>query len=247
MEFNVTRFFNVAKRDLIINRNLYIGIIVASFALGFITCWKEWLAGVALFLFVVGFMVFIAMSPFSAYKDKRKRCTTLLLPASTEEKWMLEFIKYYIVFPVVITALFWFGTFIGSLVFYQNASHFLLWDGGIPTAFKENIAKILIYGYCGIAVLYFCNLLFKKYSLIKIIAVFIIYTTISSLLSVWLIGADVVHLASDMQHESDPHAIMEYSYAFGNYTDLMQRYTYVITAVFFTVLSYIRLKKEETL
>ncbi|MDR0790445.1 MAG: hypothetical protein LBO06_06590 [Bacteroidales bacterium] len=247
MEFKISRFWSLAKRDFAINWKKYISFFVAVFGIGFFSKTLK-LGGNDMAMIVVCLFMLLsaAMNAFLAYKKERTRVTTILVPSSVEEKWLLEFVKFYIVFPVILMALMLLGLLVGEGIIYQTREVFdSNWDWIVRNHQGSNL-YMYVYIYAGVACAFFASLFFKKGGLFKMIIALIVIFIVYSVLQYWLLKNQLEGLV-DVQTGKiiSKGSMMEYGFAFEHY--VMPLYTWLsgIIAVVMTAMSYIRLKYEE--
>ena len=241
MEFRVSRFFILSRRDIIVNWKKYISMPVVIFALGIFITWSKlsvFAASTISCVFVCTFLA-IMQSAFIGYKKEKSRITTLLLPASTEEKWLLDFFKCYIAYPIVLFALGLLGLLVGELVFNQSIegfeANYLLVRSSLDTS-----TFLKLYGMISIA--FFACLLFKKRGFLKTVVSILAFFIVCSLLQVWLLKDDMMYLA---KNASEINMMIEYSHALEHYIRPLSNCLTGTVIVVFTAMSYIRLKWEE--
>jgi hypothetical protein len=126
--FNFNRFVQLAKQDVMLNRNKYL-LIFLLFALGLYTlivfqmdenpygyvyhhqvhvnASKDGWAYLNLFIMVlIGYAVFVGTS-FSGLGDKVKRANYLIVPASTFEKYLFPYLFRMVFGLILFTLIFW--------------------------------------------------------------------------------------------------------------------------------------------
>ena len=241
MEFRISRFFILSKRDIIVNWKKYISMPVVVFALCFFGMWMKSEAIAGILIFCLLFCVFVTTLPnaFIGYKKEKSRITTLLLPASAEEKWLLEFFKYYLVFPIALFVSSLLGVLVGELVFNQSVEKF----NANYSLIEESITfDIILRLYAIITVAFFACLLFKKRSLLKTIVSILAFFIVCSLLQGWLLKDDFVYTLKDFSRKD---VMMEYSLALEHHIRVLSNCLYGVVIVVLTAMSYIRLKWEE--
>ncbi|MDR1726170.1 MAG: hypothetical protein LBR28_07260 [Bacteroidales bacterium] len=248
MEFNLTRFFNYIKREWAMSWKTMLGCVSVPFLFTFAIMYKYRNVNVVdangLKLMIIFYAAFIfaviASNSFGKYKTVRKSIATILLPASTEEKWLWEFIYNYILLPFLIIFMAWAGMTLGELCFHHELLQSVAFWEQIKSLFAGDT---LIYVYALISVLFFGSLFYKKLSIFKtagsIIVVFIIY--------IFLQATYFNIMKPDMMllNDKNPDALLEYGLGFAHYTKYLFPTLFGITAAVFTVLSYVKLKKEE--
>ncbi len=116
--FSVKRFVLLCKQSLIINKRL-IGLTLTGFVgtlffalifLQSITSFREWdtkkYMAIFLILFSLFGMIYSSLA-FPAFRSKEKSMTYLMLPASTSEKYIFEFLTRIVLYILIMPFLYW--------------------------------------------------------------------------------------------------------------------------------------------
>lgn len=238
MEFNLKRMLLVLKRMCMLYFKDLLYLFVVLFAIGVLT---PKLFGRETLVFIYGFIVLVILAQFSfrEYKTKQGRTAILLLPASNFEKYVAEILFIMLVYPVVLGIASLTGLMAGDLVFLKANTiisdlNFMLkqllgyeyWDFGF-----------LLIGTASCFALFFGSLLFKRFSALKMFAIFCV-----GMVGVVVFGVEMYSPESMQWYDS--RFAQEYINVFGNIMDLYLPWAVGISAVFFIVIAYLRLTEE---
>ena len=238
MEFNLKRMSLVLKRMCMLYFKDLLHLFIVLCAIGVLT---PILFGRETLVNIYGTVVFVILAQFSfrEYKTKQGRTAILLLPASNSEKYVAEILFLMLVYPVVLGFASLAGLMIGDLVFLKANTltsdlDFMLkrllgyeyWDFGLS-----------IFGTACCFALLFGSLLFKRFSAIKILAIFCVGMVGMVTFSMKMYSPENIQWANSQFAQ-------EYFNVFGNIMDLYLPWAGGISAVFFMVITYLRLKEE---
>lgn len=241
MELNLKRLFLLLKRMcLIYSRNL-LYLFVVLLAIGILT---PDIFGRTSLICIYSFILLIILAQFSfrEYKTKQGRTAILLLPASTLEKYIAEILFIMIIYPLVLGAASIIGLMIGDLIFSDTNTLTDNLSFMIKQIFGyDNLTfNFLLFGFAFSFALLFGSLFFKRFSAIKI---FIIFCTIITGMTVCSLD---VYTSAGLQYCKSNFG-QEYLNTFYNTLDVYMSWACGISAIFFVVLTYFRLKEERVL
>ncbi len=238
MEFNLKRMLFVLKRTCMLYFKDMLHSCITLFAFGILA---PKLFGSEMLIAMYGFITLIILAQFSfrEYKTKQGRTAILLLPASNLEKYISEILFIMFVYPAVLEFFTLTGLMMGDLIFLNTDA--MLSDFNFML--KQSIGYeywdfvFMLFGIAGCFVLFFGSLLFKRFSAVKMFAIF----------CVGMVGMIVFTLemySPENMQWYDSLFAQEYINVFGNIMDLYLPWAGGISAVFFIVITYLRLKEE---
>jgi hypothetical protein len=228
----------------------YINLAIAPVILGFLVNAATYFLNIHLnaqFLVVfciIYILISAAAGGFSSYKEKRARASNLMLPASVEEKWLLEFCNIFIFIPVSTFVISIFGHLIGELTFYQETTKTLNIFNQIFKLFNGEGSLLIL---AGISIGFYGSLLFKKQSYIKVPAILMVVMIVFIIIQTNRIMHQNNLVMSLVQEGNGVRAFSEYLLSYDHHTGCWYNTIMILIPVFFTAISYIRLKKEETI
>lgn len=128
--FNPGRFARLFRNDLLINQKSYLftlaGLLIAVYIFSLLGMRRNNPSYVQNALYLPNFMFYILgigallSTSFPALKDQIKTSTYLLLPGSTFEKYMVQFVLRFVIFIPVALAIFWIGTHLAKASLFSN-------------------------------------------------------------------------------------------------------------------------------
>lgn len=243
MEFDFKRFGNLLVHQWVTRRKELIWFALVLFFISFLG--EKIFMGPAIIRLIIGFVsgVVVAHYSFHAYKTRADRCASLLLPCSTIEKYLAEFLFVFVLFQVTIFLPVIAGTSL-KIAFFEN-SFAEIFNDEMDRIFKEY--DVLFASWFGVlstvGSYLFCflfSLVFRRYSALKI------YGSLTGI-AMLLVPGFAKFIANYMdtnQYLNDPAYGRDFIFAkLGFLTD----FTYVvlvILSVFLLVITYFRLKEE---
>ena len=246
MNFNITRFITLARRDFIIYRKpLLYGLLLIPLSVFMISYLKGLSEGVldatfllnwiAVFLFVGG--IAFTSTVFWEFKSTPERAQYLTLPASNFEKLLSRWIYSLVLYPIFICLVFW-------ILIKANG-----------TGFNDQNKEILgIFGnvyILGHSIFFMFAIWFNKYvapkSILTIWLVFFVLVLIISLLF-RLVFMDVFDGFSIQFNETvkiDPKNENFPAWVEHNVCPLLKIFVWYILPIFFWVVAYFKMQEKE--
>ena len=147
--FSFSRFYQLLRNDILLNYKKYLLTIVGAFILGFITMLKtmpsymyndstfkfDYSGYMTLFVMcLVGLGAFVG-SAFSELSSKIKTSNYLLMPASTLEKFLCQFVIRALVGTVIFLFIFWVDAHLARIMALRHIEYF---DGKLAGPEKYN-------------------------------------------------------------------------------------------------------------
>jgi hypothetical protein len=275
--FSFSRFYQLLRNDILLNYKKYLLTIVGAFILGFIVIYMQmpnYLYGYSGYSFdasryfnvfimcLVGLGAFVG-SAFSELSSKVKISNYLLLPASTFEKFLCQFVIRALVGTVIFMFIFWVDAHIARIAVLSNLKnnlgqlvgpekydyiekfHFSMFliksKYPIVTNWKlfEGIGMILIIFSSGMF-LFSVKIFFRKLGLIK--------TGISLVATLYLIMIVMMCFSQLFYPETKSFGIanIDYELSNGYSNDEIFLYSIAYTAPLFLLpLGYFKLKEKQ--
>ncbi len=201
--FSFRRFFALMKRDLMMNKFSLLGVIVIYIGLTalLMICYNitmpndstitDVFSSFYLF-FLISCSVLACVIPFKSYDKKYNRSESILLPASIEEKFVVNFVIAFIIVPVISFGAIFIGMEIGHLVNWIRFREYVLLYEETLYHFTESGHWITV--FLAISFSFLGAVVFKKNKLIKTWAiVFALNVLLIIGLSVWVyLNADTI-------------------------------------------------------
>ncbi|MPM01580.1 hypothetical protein SDC9_47820 [bioreactor metagenome] len=181
MEFNITRFWNLLKREVILNKKSYLYIIFGFFVAGFIFLGDlEWHSNIAKIdpsyhsgfnsNYLLWFAIILSGFMYQSMKYKSLMINEIILPSSIFEKYLVSFFRVIIFTPIL--------SFIGIILFflltkYAFGSTFVFISNELSLGFLfESLFYAYFYALPFISVLHFSSQFKNRF--IPMLAVIII-------------------------------------------------------------------------
>ncbi len=242
MEFSFRRMLLLLKRKCIMNAwNLIAPVLgTAIFAvMGRIFGWGEnTVVTVACFAILISF----AQLPFFEYKTKNSRANQILLPSSNLEKYISEFVFFFVIYSVVVTIALYLGIALSGLVWGT-------FDWWIFKSYNQDLHNVLVkefawvfylWAFFVLSALFFNSLLFKKRS---VLISFVVDCGLNIVIFITTMVMFKQYLFNDADFFPD-YAMEDYFVVVVNTFYSWGIGFMVLCSLFFTVFGYFRLREE---
>ena len=160
--FSFRRFILLSKQSLIINKKI-IGITIAGFSgfvflflvLGQIKNYANWNNSNYLITFLILFFltgaIYSSLS-FPAFRTRERSISYLLLPASTTEKYIFEFLSRIVLFIVLMPMAYWLIANIEGTIMHHYRPDFLNYKFSLAKALSFSTYKAGISAWTRLAI-----------------------------------------------------------------------------------------------
>lgn len=174
--FSFKRFLALLKRDLMINKYPLMGymLIMAGVVAVMMVFTKIPIPTNSVIsdvftmfylFFNIGCMIMACTYPFKSYDKKYNRAEMILLPASIEEKFAVNFVLAFILVPVIQFVSLFIGMEIGHLINWIRFDNYTLLYGYSLYDFSKYYNWVMVYVFMGFS--FFGAVFFQKNKLIK--------------------------------------------------------------------------------
>lgn len=243
MEFDFKRFGNLLVHQWVTRRKELMWMALVLFCISFLG--EKIFMVPAIIRLIIGFAsgVVVAHYSFHAYKTRADRCASLLLPCSTLEKYLAEFLFVFVLFQAAIFLPVIAGTSL-KIAFFENSFAeifndemdriFMLYDMMFASWFG------VLSTVCSYLFFFLFSLVFRRHSALKIYGSL---TGVSMLLVLGFARPFGMYMDTN-QYLNDPAYGRDFIFAkLGFLTDFTD-VVLVILSVFLLVITYFRLKEE---
>lgn len=174
--FSFQRFFALFKRDFMMRRKgvlIVMAIEISIVAIFMILSSLSFPNNIVVsdvfrpfyLMFIIATGVLSCVIPFKNYEKKYNRSESILLPASVEEKYIVNFIMAFIMVPIINFVALFIGLEIGHLINWLRFDKYVFLYKETFHSFTHYFSWIKICVVLGIS--FFGAILFKKNKLIK--------------------------------------------------------------------------------
>lgn len=225
MEINLNRILNLIKRELKINQNFYLRILIAIF---FIQLLMPTVVSIGILI-----LILMAIHTFKEYfGSPSTRSQIINLPASTEEKYIYNFITAFIIYPIALAIIIIIANYSRHLVdtiFFNKLLHTVssLSDMLLVVS-KQFLNAIPI-----LAMVFFGNIYFKKHGGLMMLLYFLSFMFVLAIINILIVYSIIGEF-------NIPIDLMDV-----NLPEYLPKIMYYLMGVFFLVNSYIALKEKE--
>lgn len=190
--FSLKRFYLLLKNDILINHKKYLFTIVGAFIVGFVifyinmpkfSWWRDFGQDQYFDIFVfymLGLAVFFGLS-FPEMGNKINISKYLLLPSSTFEKFLAQFLIRIVFGTIVLYSVFWIDAHFARIMIqslFGNPTKYVIETFDFSALFyNENLNKAnsLFFGFFSAGTFFFsARLFFRKNALVKSFITFIV-------------------------------------------------------------------------
>ncbi len=224
MEISINRLFNLIKRELKINQNSYIRILIAIYF-------------ILLFMgnsFIIGLWALLVL--FHSFKEyfgsPSTRSQILNLPASTEEKYIYNFITAFIIYPIALAIIIIIANYTRYLVdtiFFNKLLHSVSSLSDMLLGLSKQYLKAIPM----LGMVFFGNIYFKKQGGLKMLLYFIGFMFVLAIINILIVYSIIGEF-------NIPIDLIDV-----NLPEYLPKIMYYLMGVFFLVNSYIALKEKE--
>lgn len=224
MEISINRLFNLIKRELKINQNSYIRILISIYF-------------ILLFMgnsFIIGLWALLVL--FHSFKEyfgsPSTRSQILNLPASTEEKYIYNFITAFIIYPIALAIIIIIANYTRYLVdtiFFNK----LLNTVSSLSDMLLGLSKQYLKAIPMLGMVFFGNIYFKKQGGLKMLLYFIGFMFVLAIINILIVYSIIGEF-------NIPIDLIDV-----NLPEYLPKIIYYLMGVFFLVNSYIALKEKE--
>lgn len=225
MEISINRLFNLIKRELKINQNSYIRVLIAIFFI-------QLLMPTAV---SIGILILILM-PLHTFKEyfgsPSTRSQILNLPASTEEKYIYNFITAFIIYPIALAIIIIIANYtrylVDTIFFNKLLNTVSSLSDMILGLSKQYLKAIPMLG-----MVFFGNIYFKKQGGLKMLLYFIGFMFVLAIINILIVYSIIGEF-------NIPIDLIDV-----NLPEYLPKIIYYLMGVFFLVNSFIALKEKE--
>jgi len=224
MEISINRLFNLIKRELKINQNSYIRILIAIYF-------------ILLFMgnsFIIGLWALLVL--FHSFKEyfgsPSTRSQILNLPASTEEKYIYNFITAFIIYPIALAIIIIIANYTRYLVdtiFFNKLLHSVSSLSDMLLGLSKQYLKAIPM----LGMVFFGNIYFKKQGGLKMLLYFIGFMFVLAIINILIVYSIIGEF-------NIPIDLIDV-----NLPEYLPKIIYYLMGVFFLVNSFIALKEKE--
>lgn len=225
MEISINRLFNLIKRELKINQNSYLRILIALFFVQLLL-WDNFSIG----LWCVIIVIFHSFKEY--FGSPSTRSQILNLPASTEEKYIYNFITAFIIYPIALAIIIIIANYTRYLVdtiFFNKLLHSVSSLSDMLLGLSKQYLKAIPM----LGMVFFGNIYFKKQGGLKMLLYFIGFMFVLAIINILIVYSIIGEF-------NIPIDLIDV-----NLPEYLPKIMYYLMGVFLLVNSYIALKEKE--
>ncbi len=241
MEFSFKRMLLLLKRKCVMNVWNLLAPVLGTAIFAAVGRFFGWGYETVVAMASLAFLISFAQLPFLEYKTKNSRANQLLLPSSNLEKYISEFVFFFLIYSVVfslalivgiaVSSLAW-GTFDKFLVYCR-----LIWHA---PSYDFPLGKLCLLNWFMFSALFFNSLLFKKRSALLSFTIGCGLLVVVTVATLYIIEGNL-----DIEPIISPnYAMKDYSVVFSGTLITWANWFMLICSLFFTVFGYFRLREE---